>query len=112
MAPRPTSTNIWAFRAFLGMKLTSIRSLQSASYGYSGKVEQLEVYTLTGKQAWEDFPDPGNTRPHANGTLNATQQKDMEALWTGAREVYSSQIAIRTTIIDALNDAVPEGYNK
>ena len=46
-------------------------------------VKQLKVYALAGKPAWEDFPDPGNTQPHADGTLNATQQKDMEALWTG-----------------------------
>ena len=69
-------------------------------------VEQLEVYALTGKQAWEDFPDPGNTRPHADGTLNATQQKDMEALWTGARKVYSSQIAIQTASLRASMIAV------
>ena len=62
---------------FLGMKLTSIRSLQSALYGYSGMVEQLEVYIPTGEQAWEDFPDPRNTRPHTDGTLNSIQQKDM-----------------------------------
>ena len=72
-------------------------------------VEQLEVYILTDGQVWEDFPDPGNTQPHADGTLNTTQQKeDMEELWTGAQGVYSLQIAIQTAIIDTLNDAVPE----
>ena len=40
-------------------------------------VEQLEVYALTGKLAWEDFPDPENIQLYADGTLNTTQQKDM-----------------------------------
>ena len=50
-------------------------------------VEQLEVYALTGKNLWEDFPDPGHVRPHVDGTLASIQQKDMEALWTGAQAV-------------------------
>ena len=110
MSPRQTSTNIRAFRHFLRTMLTSICCLQSASYGYSGMVEQLEVYALAGKLPWEDFADPGNVRPNADGTLTAVQQRDVEAIWTSAQAVYSAQSAIRTACIDALNDAVPEGY--
>ena len=73
-------------------------------------VEQLELYALTGKNPWEDFPDPGNVRPHADRTLTAIQQKDMEALWTGAQVVYSSQIVIRTALIKTLTDSILEGY--
>ena len=73
-------------------------------------VEQLEVCTLTGKNPWEDFPDPGNVRPHVDETLTSIQQKDMEALWTGAQAVYSSQIVIRTALIKTLTDSILEGY--
>ena len=75
-------------------------------------VGQLEVYALTGKHQWEDFVDPGNGRPRADGSLKAVEQRDIEVIWTSVQTVYSSQIAIHTTGIDALNDSVPEGYKK
>ena len=41
----------------------------------------LEPYrTGTYGQPWDDFADPGNVRPKADGTLNAVQQRDMEAI--------------------------------
>ena len=73
-------------------------------------VEQLEVYALTGEQPWSDFDNPGNFRPRLDGTLTAVKQQDIKVIWTAAQAVYSSQIAIRTAVIDALNDAVTEGY--
>ena len=110
MFPRPTPTNIRAFWYFLCLKLTSIRSLQSASYGYIEMVEQLEVYALTVEQPWADFVDSGYVQPQADGSLTSAQQSDVKAIWTAAQSVYSSKIAIHTAVTDALNNTVPEGY--
>ena len=71
---------------------------------------QLELYTLTGEQLWEDFRDQGNVRPQADVSLTSAQQRAVESIWTAVQAVYSSQIAIYTAVINALNDAVPEGY--
>ena len=73
-------------------------------------VEQLEVYTLTGKQPWANFVDSGNVHPRADVTLNTTYQHNVEDIWIVTQAVYSFQINARTAVIEALNDAVPEGY--
>ena len=110
MHPRPTATNIRAFRNHMRNKLTAIPSLQSSSYGYAGMIEQINIYKLTGEEPWKDQEDPGNIRPLTDSNMTRVQQRDEEAKWEGVKTTYASQINIRTAIIDALNDAVPEGY--
>ena len=73
MHPRSTSTNILAFRNHMRNKLTAIPSLQSASYGYTGMIEQVNIYKLTGEKPWKDQEDPGSVRPNTDGSLNNVQ---------------------------------------
>ena len=91
-------------------KLTSITLLQSSSYGYAGMIEQTNNYKLTSEEPWKDQEDPGNVRPHTDGTLSHVQQRNEEAKWMGVKAMYASQINVHTAIIDALNNTVPEGY--
>ena len=74
-------------------------------------VKQLDVYALTGEQPWTGFTDPRNGRPRSDGSLTAVEQRAVGAIWTAAQAVYSLQIAIPTAVINALNNAMPEGYN-
>ena len=110
MHPRPTATNIRAFRNHMRNKLTAIPSLQSSSYGYTGMIKQVNIYKLTGEEPWKDQEDPGNVRLLTDGSINRVQQRDEEVTWTGVKATYASQINVWTAIIDVLNDAVPEGY--
>ena len=107
---RPTATNIRAFRNHMRNKLTAITSLQSSSYGYAGMIEQVNIYKLTDEEPWKDQEDPGNARPLTDNSISRVQQRDEEAKWTGVKATYASQISVQTVIIEALNDAVPEGY--
>ena len=51
MHPRPTATNIRTFRNHMQNKLTTIIPLlQSASYGYVGMIEKINIYKLTGEK--------------------------------------------------------------
>ena len=110
MHPRPTATNIHAFRNHMRNKLTAIPSLQSSSYGYAGMIEQVNIYKLTGEEPWKDQDDPGNVCLLTDGSLSLVQQRDEEAKWTDVKATYASQINVQTVIIDALNDTLPEGY--
>ena len=73
-------------------------------------IEKINIYKLTGEEPWKDQEDPGNVHLHTDGMLSPVQQCDKEAKWTGVKATYASQINVHTAIIDALNDAVPEGY--
>ena len=42
--------------------------------------------------------------------MNPVHQRDKEAKWIGVKTTYTSQINVHTAIIDALNDAILEGY--
>ena len=110
MHPRPIATNIRAFCNHTRNKLTAIPSLQPSLYRYAGMIEQINIYKLTGEEPWKDQEDPGNVHPLTDGSISCVQQRNEEAKWTGVKVTYASQINIRTVIIDALNDAVPEGY--
>jgi len=74
MYPRPTATNIRAFRNHMRNKLTAIPSPQSSSYGYAGMIEQINIYKLTGKEPWKDQDNPGNIRPLTDSSMNRMQQ--------------------------------------
>ena len=73
MHPRPTATNIRAFCNHMRNKLTVILLLQSSSYGYMGMIEQINIYKLTGEDPWKNQEDPGNVRPHTDGSLSPVQ---------------------------------------
>ena len=60
LSPRPSLTNIRALTIYLVNKLVGIPSQQSEEQGYSGMAQQEEVYALTGKTPWVNWPDPGN----------------------------------------------------
>ena len=49
-------------------------------------------------------------RTRADGSLTSAQQRDVKAIWTAAQSVYIPQIAICKAVINALDDAVTEGY--
>ena len=110
MPPRPASKNIRSFRNFLQNNLAALCSLQFASYGYTGIVKQTNIYVLTDEDPLVDLATPGNNCQHTDRLLSATQHRDAEVVYAGKNATYASQIIVRTAIIDALNDAVPEGY--
>jgi len=108
LAPCPNSTNIRALTADLVDKLTTIPSEQSADWGYSGLVEQNELYSLkTGGTAWRNWANPG---PHAPTGGTAEEQKATETSWEANKKVFDSEANVRRAIIAALNIAVPKQY--
>ena len=58
LVPRPTATNIAVLVIKLAAVMSDIFSHQSIAYGYTGLVEQNEVYTLTGDIPRYNFGNP------------------------------------------------------
>ena len=108
LEPRPNSTNIRALVLDLVDKLTTIPSEQSADWGYSGLVEQDQIYALkTGGTHWRNWTDPG---PHRATGGTTTQQRDAEATYEADKRVFDSEANVRRAINAALNNAVPRQY--
>ena len=109
--PRPTATSIRALYTHLREALAKIPSFQSPNHGYQGMVDAPEIYALTGEVPWVQFPDPGFHR-QADGTLDATGQRDADAIFTAASKVYTSQQNVKAAVNEALNVAIPRAYRR
>ena len=111
LEPRPTATNIQALVIDLVDKLTIIPSQQSADLGYSGLVQQDELYALATNQPWQNWPDPGAHR-ETNAAWSTQQQKDAEVVYLANKRVYDSECNVLRAIINGLNAAVPRKYKR
>ena len=60
---------------------------------------------------WAYFPETGNHR-QADGNLNATQQRDADAIWNAAKLVYMNQQIVERACISCLNIVVPKKYKR
>ena len=89
--------------------LQSIPSYQSLRFGYIGFVTTLEEYALTGESPWVDYADPGFHRPLGG---DAPQQRDLDATFAMASNIFQSQENVRQAINKALTVAVPEAYRR
>ena len=59
LAPRPNGRNLRALTKAFTETLQGIAAYQSQRYGFMGFVTTQAEYALTGKQPWQNFPDPG-----------------------------------------------------
>ena len=107
LEPRPNSTNLRALTIDLTDKLTTIRSQQSADFGYAGLVDEADVYALKCTTPWTDWPDPGPHRPQAATT---TERDNNAIIYDANKCVFDSQLNVRRAINEALNQAVPRKY--
>ena len=89
MEPRPNSTNIRTFEIWFFDILEGIHLQQSNKFGHKGLAQQVQEYALHTNVPWADFPETGNHR-QADGELNATQQRDADAIWNAANLVYTN----------------------
>ena len=107
LEPRPKSTNLRALTIDLTDKLTTIRSQQSADFGYAGLVDKADVYALKCTTPWNDWPDPG---PHQLSAATATERDNNKVIYEANKQVFDSQLNVRRAINEALNQAVPRKY--
>ncbi len=109
LEPRPNSTNLRALTIDLTDKLTTIRSQQSADFGYAGLVDEADVYALKCTTPWNDWPDPG---PHQLSAATATERDNNKVIYEANKQVFDSQLNVRRAINEALNQAVPRKYRR
>ena len=109
LVPRPNSTNLRTLTTILTDKLTTIRSQQSAAFGYAGIVDEAAVYAMKTATAWQDWPDPG---PHQPGGATRDERDNAKVLYDADKLVYDSQLNVVRAINDALNAAVPGDYRR
>ena len=74
-----------------------------------GFVTTREEYALTGKQPWNDYPDPGRHRPLGG---NAAHQRDSDVQYNVMSNIYNSQENVRQAVNNALTVVVPEMYRR
>ena len=110
LAPYPTATHIHVFVIKLAAVLISIPSHQSAAYGYTGVVEQREVYTLIGEIPWYNFVDPGPLQLGTDGSLGPARQADATAIYDTNRAYKDTENNIRCMVNAVLNHGVPDAY--
>ena len=109
LAPRPNSTNLRALTIDLTDKLTTIRSQQSAAFGYAGIVDKADVYAMKCNTPWQDWPDPG---PHWSGGDTRDARDNAGILYDANKIVFDSQLNAIRAINKALNIAVPRAYRR
>ena len=122
MAPRPSVTNIDAFKNALVDVLFTIPSHQLEDFGYQGMVQDAAIYALSCNIPWTDFTDPGITyqgtrvnRMAGQGEdqpLNANLAKAEEAVWKAEKERLFSQQNVKRAVINALNRCIPRTYRR
>ena len=110
--PRPNATNIRALVKTLAERAATIPSTQSSDHGYLGMVVTPGEYALVENNPWRDFPDPGPVRGNIDGNATATQQRDAEAIYRGAKTIFDSQSNVRRAVNDALNAAIPQPFRR
>ena len=111
LAPRPSGTNIRTLTKYFVKKLASIPSNQSRDHGYSGMIEQKEVYALKCNIPWQDAGDPGPHRK-VDPQLNTAGQNDATVEYNFSKGVFDSEQNIRRAVIAQLNQAVPAAYRR
>lgn len=109
LEPRPNSTNLRALTINLTDKLTTIRSQQSADFGYAGLVDEPDVYALKCATPWEDWPDPG---AHVQPSETTTDRDNAAILYNTNKKVFDSQQNVLRAINEALNNVVPKSYRR
>ena len=75
-------------------------------------VKEPEIYALTSPATpWVDWPDPG---PHRtiDAALDAAGQEDALVQYNAYNKVYDSQENVCRAVINALNVAVPQAYQR
>ena len=107
VSPRPNATNIRNLEVALFDALEGIPSHQSPEYGYKGMAQQVLEYALDVAVPWADIINPGPHRT-ADGTLNAQQQRDADAIFDAHMAVWKLQDNVQRECISALNLAVPK----
>jgi hypothetical protein len=108
LAPFPTATNICALVIKLVAVQSDIPSHQLAAYGYTGLVEQREVYVLTGQVRWYEFGDPRPLRLGTDGSLSPAQQVGTKAIYDANRSYKNTENNIRHAVNTVLNRVVPD----
>ena len=111
MEPRPNSTNIKTFKIWFINILEGIPSQQSNKFGHKGLAQQVQEYALHTNVPWIDFPETGNHQ-QADGAINATQQRDADAIWNAANLVYTNQQNVKRACIRCLNVVVRKKYER
>ena len=112
MQPVPECNEHQGVGDILSERAATIPSAQSTNHGHLGMVVTQGEYALVSNTPWRDVSDPGPMRGDINGTATATQKRDVEVIYQGAKMMYNSQSNIMRAINDALNAAIPQPFRR
>ena len=89
MAPRPNATNICAVDCHLDERLSTIPSFQSTTFGYAGMAKKADLYAMDTTTPWADFANPGPVREGTDGSLDAGEKRNHQAIYDDRVSIYT-----------------------
>ena len=111
MAPRPNNWNITGALKYVVSKLQAWPSSQSRTEGYSGAVQNIGVYALTGEPKFKPVKNPGPHRP-IDPSLNREGQADKQIAFDYEKEESNSYENMLQAVIYRMNECVPVAYRR
>ena len=112
MAPRPNATNIDAFQKYCRDGLAGEPSHQSQDWGFSGMIEEAEIYALRSpNNPFVRTANPGEHRP-IDPALNTAGQNDSVVVSSARKGRYETKKNIAAALAAAMNAVVPEAFRR